>query len=89
MAGSLPAALRASVTKPRSVIPRYGTIDLKGMRRVYERCPSPGATRYDCSIYQAPAISVYLLDCPPLYGRKGIYGESGWITRITTFASRY
>src|SRR5437764_9903269 len=37
-----------------------------------------GAARYDTAIYQAPAaFPFYLLDCPPLYDRKGLYGEAG------------
>ena len=61
------------------VIPRYGSIDLRGARRVYDRLPVYlGADRYDTEVYQAPEeFPLYLVDCPPLFGRKGLYGESG------------
>ena len=37
-----------------------------------------GPDSYPISIYQAPAeYPVYLVDCPPLFDRKGFYGESG------------
>ena len=77
--GSLPAALQAFGDEAAVLIPRYGSIDLKGLRRVFDSLPIHlGATRYDTSVYQAPAeFPLYLLDCPPLYGRDGVYGESG------------
>ena len=77
--GSLPSALRAFGDETAVFVPRYGTIDLKGLRRVYDTLPVHlGAARYDCSIYEAPEeFPLYLLDCPPLFERKGIYGESG------------
>jgi starch synthase len=77
--GALPCALRAFGDEAAVLIPRYGSIDLKGLRRVFDNLPIHlGATRYDASVYQAPAeFPFYLLDCPPLYGREGFYGESG------------
>ncbi|MGD0498513.1 MAG: glycogen synthase GlgA [Bryobacteraceae bacterium] len=77
--GSLPAALRAYGDEVAVLIPRYGGIDLQGLRRVFDFLPIHfGAARYDCSVYQAPGdFPFYLLDCPPLYDRKGLYGESG------------
>jgi starch synthase len=77
--GSLPSALRACGDEAAVFIPRYGIVDLKGLRRVYDTLPIHlGAERYDCSIYEAPAeFPLYLLDCPPLFERKGFYGESG------------
>ncbi len=77
--GSLPAALKAFGDEAAVVIPRYGSIDLKGLRRVYDYVPIHfGATRYDAAVYQAPAeFPFYLVDCPPLYNRPGYYGESG------------
>ena len=76
---SLPSALQSFGDPAAVVIPRYGSIDLRGSRRVYDRLrvylgPNP----YSVSIYQAPAeYPLYLVDCPPLFDRKGIYGESG------------
>ena len=79
--GSLPHYLRSSGDDTAVVIPRYGSIDLTGARRVYDSLPVHlAAARYDTVIYQAPAeYPLYLVDCPPLYGltRKGLYGESG------------
>ena len=79
--GSLPYYLRGFGDDVAVVIPRYGSIDLKGARRVYDSLPVfLGATRYDTAIYQAPGeFPFYLVDCPPLYAgtRKGFYGEAG------------
>jgi len=77
--GALPAALRELGDEAAVVIPRYGSVDLKGARRVYDNIAVYlGPDRYDISIYQAPAeFPFYLVDCPPLYDRKGFYGEAG------------
>jgi starch synthase len=77
--GSLPLALRSFGDEVAVVIPRYGSIDLKGARRVYDHIPVHfGPVRYDTAIYQAAEeYPVFLVDCPPLYDRKGFYGESG------------
>jgi starch synthase len=77
--GSLPAALRSFGDEVAVLIPRYGAIDLRGARRVYDSLPIHlGPARYDTAIYRAPEeYPLYLLDCPPLYDRKGLYGESG------------
>ena len=77
--GSLPLALRSFGDEVAVLIPRYGSIEIKGARRVYDKLSIYlGAVRYDASIYQAAGeYPVYLLDCPPLYDRKGFYGEGG------------
>jgi starch synthase len=77
--GSLPAALRSFDNDVAVVIPRYGSIDLSGTRRVYDRLPIHlGAARYDAAVYQAAEeFTVYLLDCPLLFDRPGFYGEAG------------
>jgi len=77
--GALPAALRAFGDEVAVLIPRYGSIDLRGARRVYDSLPIfLGLARYDTAIYQAAEeFPFYLLDCPPLYGRKGLYGDPG------------
>jgi starch synthase len=76
---ALPPALADYGDRAAVVIPRYASVDLKGARRVYDSLPVYlGADRYDTAIYLAPAeFPLYLVDCPPLYGRKGFYGESG------------
>jgi starch synthase len=77
--GALPSALRSFGDEVAVLIPRYGSIDLRGARRVYDTLPIfLGLARYDTSIYQAAEeFPVYLLDCPQVYGRKGLYGEAG------------
>jgi starch synthase len=77
--GSLPSALRSLGDETAVVIPRYASIDLKGARRVYDRLAVfLGPARFDCSIYQAPEpYPFFLVDCPPLFERKGFYGEAG------------
>jgi len=77
--GALPEALRAAGDDVAVLIPRYGAIDLKSARRVYDSLPIYlGPERFDTSIFLAPAgFPMYLVDCPPLYDRKGLYGESG------------
>jgi starch synthase len=77
--GSLPSALRALGDEAAVVIPRYAAIDLKTARRVYDRLAIHfGPVQYDTAIYQAAAeFPLYLVDCPALYDRQGIYGESG------------
>src|SRR5512142_3270109 len=78
--GALPAALAESGDEAAVLIPRYGSIDLKRLRRVFDFVPIHfGPARYDASIYQYPAeFPFYLLDCPPLYARSGsLYGEAG------------
>jgi starch synthase len=77
--GALPAALHTAGDEAAVVIPRYGTIDLKGSRRVWDNAPIYfDADRYDIVIYQAPEeFPLYLIDCPPLFDRGGIYGEAG------------
>jgi len=77
--GALPAALREFGDEVAVMIPRYGSIDLKGMRLVYDHAVIYlGPVRYEAAIYQADAaFPLYLVDCPALYGRKEYYGESG------------
>jgi starch synthase len=77
--GALPAALRETGDEVAVVVPRYGSIDLKRARRVYDGIAIYlGLARYEIVVYQAPAdFPFYLIDCPPLFDRKGLYGESG------------
>jgi starch synthase len=77
--GALPAALQVLGDQAAVVIPRYASIDLKGARRVWDNAPVYfGPARFDISIYLAPEeYPCYLVDCPPLFDRPGIYGEAG------------
>jgi starch synthase len=76
--GALPAALRAFGDEVAVVIPRYGSIDLRNARRVWENLAVHlGPASFPITIYQAPAeYPAYLVDCPPLFERKGYYGDS-------------
>jgi starch synthase len=77
--GALPCALQALGDEVAVVIPRYGFIDLKDLRRVWDYAPVHlGLARYDTSIYLYPsAFPIYLIDCPSLFDRPGLYGEAG------------
>jgi starch synthase len=77
--GALPTALQSLGDEVAVVIPRYGSISLKAARRVYDRLSIYfGPARFDASIYQAAAnYPVYMVDCPPLFERKGFYGDVG------------
>jgi starch synthase len=77
--GALPGALCKLGCETAVVIPRYESIPLTDARRVYDHLPVYlGPAGFDISIYQAPAeYPVYLVECPRLYGRPGLYGEAG------------
>jgi starch synthase len=77
--GSLPAALKALGHEVAVLLPRYGTVDLKGLRRVYDHLPVWVPPRsFDTSLYLAERQTpFYFLDCPPLFDRPGLYGEEG------------
>ena len=77
--GALPPALQELGDEVAVVLPRYGSIDLAAARRVWDSMPVHlGPDRYDLTIYQAAAAHpVYLVDCPPLFDRKALYGEGG------------
>jgi starch synthase len=79
VAGSLPLALKTFGDDAALLIPRYGFIELQGMRRAYDGITIHlGPASFTCSIFQAPGeFPFYLLDCPELYDREGLYGESG------------
>ncbi|MBM3775265.1 MAG: glycogen synthase GlgA [Acidobacteria bacterium] len=76
--GALPAALERLGHEVRVLLPRYGSIDLTGARPAGEnRTIWLGPERYDYSIECLPEHPrLYFLDCPPLYERNGIYGDS-------------
>jgi starch synthase len=77
--GSLPPALQEIGDEVAVVLPRYGSIDLAGTRRVWDHLHVHfGPDDYDLTIYQADAKHpVYLVDCPTLYDRNALYGEGG------------
>src|SRR5262245_22609600 len=77
--GSLPLALTSFGDEAAVVVPRYGSIDLKAARRVWENLyVHLGSTWYVATIYQAPApFPLYMVDCPALFDREGFYGVDG------------
>ncbi len=77
--GALPGALREFGCETAVVMPRYGSIPLKDARRVYDHLPVYlGPAGFDIAIYQAPAeYPLYLVECPRLFCRPGLYGEAG------------
>ena len=76
--GALPRALAALGHPVAVILPRYAGIDLAKTRRVFDSLPLRlGGARYDTSLYAAgEGVSYYLLDCPPLYDRAGLYGDA-------------
>jgi starch synthase len=76
--GSLPEALRRLGHEVAVVLPRYASIPLDGLRRIYDHLPIYlGLARYEVSIYAAPEKGqFYFVDCPPLFGRAGLYGDA-------------
>src|SRR5690242_17545518 len=77
--GSLPAALKELGHEVAVLLPRYGRVDLRPARRIYDSLPVwLPPDRYDTSIYLIERETpYYFLDCPPLYDRDGYYGEGG------------
>jgi starch synthase len=77
--GALPAALKALGHEVAVLLPRYASVDLKNSRRVYDSLPVwLPPHRYDTTLYLIERETpFYFLDCPPLYGRAGLYGEDG------------
>lgn len=77
--GALSEALRKLGEEVAVVLPRYRGVPLEGARRIYD----------DLRIWLGPAChtvnlygldhraAFYLVDCPPLFDREGIYGDGG------------
>src|SRR6478609_5652465 len=76
--GSLPDALAGLGHQVAVVMPRYGTIDLKSARRVYDNLDTWfGPDRYRSNLYAIEGkATFYFVDCPELYDRKGLYGDA-------------
>src|SRR5207249_2454834 len=77
--GALPGALQDLGDEVAVVLPRYAAIDLSAARRVWDHMRVfLGPDLYDLTIYQAAASHpVYLVDYPPLFDRKALYGAGG------------
>jgi starch synthase len=78
--GALPRALAERGEEVAVVLPRYGSVALEGARRVYDYLNVwLGPDRYYTDIYLAVegGVSYYLVECPGLYERDGIYAANG------------
>lgn len=76
--GALPQALLAQGVEVAVVLPRYKRIAATGARRIYNDLPVwMGGGRYPVSVFltHSGGVPYYLLDCPQLYDRDGLYGE--------------
>lgn len=85
--GSLPAALAALGEEVAVVLPRYRAAAIRGSERIWHALPvTAGPHNYLVAIDQVTVavdhatgrgVRYLFVDCPPLYGRAGIYGERG------------
>ena len=77
--GALPRALKSQGDQPAVVLPLYPSVErfLADSSRVYEGLSLwLGSTRWnaDINLLVHDGVPFYFVDCPPLYGRDGIYG---------------
>ncbi len=77
--GSLPGALRDLGHEVAVLAPLYGSAGSMGFHRVFDNLTIWfGSKRYETSVYLTPGDTpFYLLDCPELYDRPGLYGADG------------
>jgi len=90
--GSLPRALAAIGEEVVVVMPRYQSVVIPASERVWHAMPiTMGPYTYIVAIDQVvvpaamqngasqngPGVRYMFVDCPPLFGRPGIYGEWG------------
>ncbi len=76
--GSLPASLHRIGEDVAVLLPRYRAVAVEGARRIYDYMPIwMGDVYYNTSVYQVgESVPYYFLDCPELYDREGMYGNS-------------
>src|SRR5260370_33764673 len=76
--GSLPAAMDENGEEVAVLLPRSRGVAVEGARGIYDSLRIwLGESRYDTSVYQiGESVPYYLLDCPELYDREGLYGTS-------------
>lgn len=78
--GSLPPALVKLGEQVAVVIPRYASARIATAERIWDAMPLfVGPHTFVVAIDQivAGGVRYLFVDCPPLYGRAGIYGEAG------------
>ena len=78
--GALPPALVKLGEQVVVVMPRYGSVRAEGVERVVAEMPlSLGPRTFTAAIDQVEreGVRYMFVDCPPLFGRSGIYGEWG------------
>ncbi len=77
--GSLAPALRLLGHDVAVVLPRYRNVPLDGARRIYDDLRVWfGPASFTSRVYLVEhRVPYYLVDCPPLYERDGIYGVAG------------
>jgi starch synthase len=78
--GSLPLALVRQGVEAAVVLPRYRNVSLDGARKVASHLPlQPGWMVFHADIWRndARGVPYFLVDCPPLFERDGVYGNYG------------
>ncbi|HWR51940.1 MAG TPA: glycogen synthase GlgA [Bryobacteraceae bacterium] len=76
--GALSATLRSLGHEIAVFMPRYAHVSLQGLPRVYQDLRVWfGPTCHTCTVYEASdrGVCYWLLDCPHLFDREGIYGD--------------
>ena len=77
--GALPIALQAEGDEAAVVVPRYRSISLDGAEQVYRQLRVYlGRGYHDVDIWarRHRGVIFYFVDCPGLFDRDGIYGDS-------------
>jgi starch synthase len=78
--GALPPALAKLGEEVVVVMPKYGIVQIPGAPRIWHEMPlAVGPNNFTVAIDQVERHGVRYLfvDCPPLYGRDGVYNDWG------------
>jgi starch synthase len=76
--GALSPTLRARGHETAILMPRYRTIDVRGMALIYQDLRVwLGPVAYRSDVYRTIErdVAYYFVDCPPLFDREGFYGD--------------